>query len=252
MPEQGMLQKKWKNIYGILFAIVIVLKVLNCRYIKYNMEGDLYITMILVWRLTVERCIVQENIRRFLRLITRMMVGLFVIRMCRYDYFTYSDAMLAFTGYLYYIPLTMIPFLSYMAALCVGKSELEKPLRGTWYMWLMQVILAIGILTNGMHGWLFTHTISENGKEIYYHHWLYIVVLMWAGVFTVATFVTLMRRCSVSGVRTLWYVPVIPTLVGVALLVLYLICGGSPTIRGVKLYNLQEAYCFIYLALFEG
>jgi hypothetical protein len=66
-----------------------------------------------------------------------------------------------------------------------------------------------------------------------------------------ASAVIMIRKCSISAIRKYWYLPVLPMMIGLVLLAIYYISGGSPDINGVKIYNYQEVFCGAIAMMFE-
>ena len=120
--------------------------------------------------------------------------------------------------YAYYIPFTAVPLSGYLTALCVGKTEADRPLKRAKYLWFIEMLLCTAVLTNDLHQQAFR--LLDLASEAYTHGWLYYVTVVWSVFFTLASFTVLMRRCRISAVRSLWYIPMLPATLGALLLVI--------------------------------
>ena len=251
MPQLSRTQKKRITAFfvGALAAWVVSLISQPLTYLA-DASSIPYMGIILAWALTARRRIVQTNIRRLLILASSLMAFLFLLRQCRYSYFEHSPMIVRYLWYSYYIPLTAVPLSAYLTALCVGKPGADRPLRRAKYLWVFEALLCVAILTNDLHQWAF-HIIDRT-SGIYTYGWLYYAVVAWSVLFTLAAFMELLKRSRVSAVRSLWYIPVIPSVLAAALLIVYFAVGGSPMVHGFKLYNFQEIFCFLYVVLFEA
>ena len=251
MPKLSRIQKKRIAVFcaAALAAWVIGMIPKTLSY-WHNTSSILYLGILIAWALTVRRRVVQVDIRRLLTVASALMVSLFLARRCRYDYFGHSPAVMRYLWYAYYIPFTAVPLSGYLTALCVGKTEADRPLKRAKYLWFIEMLLCTAVLTNDLHQQAFR--LLDLASEAYTHGWLYYVTVVWSVFFTLASFTVLMRRCRISAVRSLWYIPMLPATLGALLLVIYFAAGGSPVIYGIKLYNLHEAFCFLFVVLFEG
>lgn len=115
---------------------------------------------------------------------------------------------------------------------------------------VLWILLCIAIMTNAFHGQVFH--IKDAAYEKYSYGMLYIMVVIWETVFAIAAFSVMTRKCRISAMRDYWYIPVIPSATAAALMIIYIIAGGSPTLFGIRLYKIQEAFCLLYVGLFEG
>lgn len=180
-----------------------------------------------------------------------MLLLLFVIRTVRYNSHFSNKEIRLYLWYAYYIPMTAIPLLSFFGALFVGKSDKEQLPRFTKLLWIVWFALAAGIMTNSLHQWLLI--INPNYPDTdYFHGWLYYVVLIWGICFAAISFATLMRKCRLSLSKRLWWVPVVPFVFCLFLFALYFLEGGSPTIAGHRLYNIQEVYTLMFIGCWES
>ena len=255
--KEGSLQMNIKKYSFPLFLLSWLLAaaityILNICGVLYNVGTVLYTTLLLSWALSVRQRVTRKNIRRWLLVVAALLMGLFFFRLVRYNFTQEIGVISRYAWYVYYIPFTAIPISAYLVSVCIGRVEED----GLWpkakLLILLEGVLSLFLLTNDFHGWLFHITDKKGGEFEYMYGWLYIVVILWGLGFTVAAFVQMIKNCSISAAKHRWYVPLVPSVAGMILLVWYYAYGGSPEWFGVNLYNLQEVFSFTFLSLFEG
>lgn len=250
----GITRESRRNIFlffAALLAAVLINTLSRDGFMATFLGSLLYCAILLAWDLTVRRRIVHRTMRRCMIAVAYAFLLLFFLRVCRY---LVPDGRMGLTRvlwYAYYLPLTAAPLLLLMGALCIGKRDADRPLRRMGWAWLLWAVLACAMMTNDLHGWAFyaDGVLSVDGK--YSLGWLYNLTVIWQTLFLSAGFTVMLRRSAISRCRRLAWVPLIPFALTVTLLVIYLLAGGSPTVRGYKLYNVQEVYCFGYIGFWE-
>lgn len=210
----------------------------------------LYCVAVVGWGLTIEYRILQKNVRMMLLTCAVFLILLFLMRICRYEFFASSSVIRQYMRYGYHVAFMIISLLSVMIALSVGKDEQERPLRHVKYLWIPQIIMCIIILTNSKHRWMFG--ITPFPVETFTHKWFYFVTVAWEIILGIAALAILLRRCLVLASRRKWYIPAFFVSFGLFLLIFYLVSGGAPKIGDLQIYNLQEAFAFMFISSFES
>lgn len=251
----AMISRESRRNIGLFLAALLVAALAN------SLGGDhcptaflgsqLYCAILLAWALTVRRRIIHRRIRRCMIAVAYAFVLLFFLRVCRYLTPEGEQTLTRLLWYAYYLPLTAAPLLMLMGAKCIGKTDADRPLHRMGWLWLLWALLAAGLLTNDLHGRAFyaDGPLLVNGR--YSYGWLYNLTVLWQAALLGACLAVMLRRSAVSGCRRLAWVPLIPFAWTVVLLLLYVIAGGSPTVGGYKLYNVQEVYCIGYVSFWE-
>ncbi|MBR1854756.1 MAG: hypothetical protein IJ794_16700 [Lachnospiraceae bacterium] len=221
-----------------------------------NISSHAYCAIIIAWMLTIRRRITQKRTRLYLMVGGLALLLLFLLRLMRWCYFAEAAVLERSLWYAYYIPFTLIPMLSLFLALGIGHEEEEDVQLVDWieagivvfWFWLQ-----IAVLTNDLHQRVFIiHDYGTDGV-IYSHGIGYYLIVVWCVLLTLTAFSLLVARCRVSGVRKLWWVPVSVAGIGVMLLVFYYLNGASsPVLFGIRLYNIQEAYAFLFIGMWEA
>ncbi|MBQ8934976.1 MAG: hypothetical protein IJ049_01045, partial [Oscillospiraceae bacterium] len=243
-----------RNIFLFLSAFLIaeIESVISPPGILFkSLSAILYTAILIAWTLTASRRVVQRSIRRCLIGVSMLFVLLFLLRMVRYTVAAPGTTLSRWLWYWYYLPMTAVPLLLFFSALCIGKTDADRPVRRAKWLWLPCAMLVLGIATNDLHGWAFYSELPLTGSGEYFYGWMYYVDAAWQAGLIFAAFVLMLRRCRLSRWRRLAWVPVLPFVLMLLLLLLYGVGGGSPTLYGHRLYNFQEVYCFGIIAFLE-
>ncbi len=244
--------KKIMLIFAGLFVVGIITCMIPVAVIKlHHIPASAYITMILIWAVTIRRRIVDAGIRHRILAACVFMVLLFFLRMCKFSYFPDDVYINEYLWYGYMVPLTAIPGCMFMAALNVepvGNKRLIRTIEKLLIVLL--VFVAAVVFTNGLHSFVYRITVHPD-KE-YTHEWFYWVILFVRIGLSIGVLYVLMRKCALSAAKKKWYIPVICISVSCILLTWYLINGGAPRIMGHKLFQLQEAVCIPFIIAFES
>ena len=251
MDRLGLTNKKVLGILIGLAAMAFIYGLFKSRIPHLDqMPSILYCTLFIAWGLMVRRRILNVHIKQRLLIASGFMVLLFVLRVSRFNFFDEVDFMSTILWYAYYIPMTVIPLLGFLAAHYTEPvRNINRVRRAERLLIAMEVIIICVVMTNDIHNFMFKIYDMQNND--YSRNWFYYVVIAWMVLLMVGAFVVLMKKCTFSSVRKLWYIPAICLLVGYALLIWYVIEGGSPTYFGVKLFHLHEAFCFPFITSFE-
>jgi len=251
MSERNIIENRRTAIFLAFFVLAVFSNLFPpIREHLYDIPALLYCALVISWSLSIRRRVVQRSIRMLLTASSVLMVLLFCFRICRYTLLTNLPALREYAWYAYYIPLCLIPLTGFLSALRVSRDDPDGPLRATLPLWIAGAVLSLLFMTNGIHGLAFRFTDAEHSS--YSHGSLYWVLVVWALFLCLATLVILLRCCRIRASRNLWYIPAGIMAAGIALLVVYFICGGSPQINGMKLYQLHEAVCFLFIGSIES
>ena len=245
--------KKQILVFGVALMVSWIIDIFPTSYYPASLVSSmLYAGLIIVWAVTRRMIIADKTISRFLLVGAAFLVLLFVLRICKWELFDESDIMRKYLWYAFYIPFVITPMFSLSAAFCIDRHEKGRVIRGLLPLWAVAVMLCLGIMANDLHGFMFKIEIYTSEKVVYSYGVLYYITFAWCILITVFAFIVLMRRCTLSMSRRLWYIPVLSSAFFFILIVIYYLVGGAPRIGGFKLYNLQEVYAFLYVFLWES
>lgn len=234
----------------ILVLLLAVSTTLPPFRVFHSPSTFLYMGLVLAWALTVQSRILNQRIRRLLLCCCAFMLLIFVLRVCRYDFFREFPRVSESLLYLYGVCYTMAALLSFLAALYTGRGEQQVKRWIPKALWTAEAVLCALMLTNPLHG-LF-YTFLPGSLDILTHGPVYFLMVSWCAVLAAATIALLLFRCRNSFSRNYWFLPAAGFALGAGLLTWYFFSGGAPQFRGVKLFNLQEAFCLTVILPFEA
>ena len=252
MERLSFSNKKIMLIFAGLFVTGMVTCMIPVSVIKLHyVPAFAYITMILIWAVSIRRRIVEDRIKHRILAACGFMIFLFFLRMCKFSYFPGDFLVNEYLWYGYTIPLTAIPICMFMAAFCVEPVGNKRLVGMTEKLLIASgVIISAVVLTNAYHSFVYRITVHPD-KE-YTHEWFYWVILVFRYGLSIGILYVLMKKCSLSAAKKKWYIPAICIAVSCILLIWYLINGGSPRIHGHKRFHLQEAVCIPFIIAFES
>ncbi|MCR5337805.1 MAG: hypothetical protein K6E75_04535 [Lachnospiraceae bacterium] len=219
------------------------------RFPTRALSSVLWGICVMLWAITIRQRIIQKKIRKYILISCFLFVSLFAFRMICYALpdELYRPAEIFKVGY--YLSMVPVPMCLLLSALSIGREEQDK-IPGAKSLYLASGILSLLIATNPLH-----HSLLRYEKEsikIQSHGWLYWIFVVWLVCLMIGSVVVMVRRCQLMHIKKHWWIPIVNSLFPMALLVIYLINGGSPFLFGVKLYLFQEAYCLLYIVFWES
>ena len=220
-------------------------------YMPHHLSAFCYIALIILWGMTLRRRLPDSAVSRRIIAACILMLLLFFLRICKFSFFPTNSLAQEYLWYLYYVPMTAIPLFMFTAALHMEPVENSRRVKliGKLLIIPESVVCAV-VLTNDLHGQVFDITVPPDVE--YSRRWFYYVTLVWILVLGLGALYVMMKKCVISSAKRLWYVPLLFVLAGVAMLILYGVCGGAPRIAGRNIYHLQEAFCLPFIAGVES
>ncbi|MBQ7615746.1 MAG: hypothetical protein IJU77_11925 [Butyrivibrio sp.] len=217
----------------------------------HGLASVLYGALVLIWGVSVSWRIPEKNVSRLLNMGAILTCLLFVLRLSRWNFFDYSEAISRYLWYLMYIPFLFVPLLSFFAAVLTKNRNSQKPLKHVLFLLPVTSLLLILVLTNDITGAIFSIE-YKNGGYTYHYRPVYYFIVVWEIVISILVFVVLMKCCNLSLSRRRWYVPAGLFATGLSALLAYMIHGGSFYLHGINLYNIQEVWAFIFTVPWEA
>lgn len=214
----------------------------------HRIPSVLFCCIVAAWAYTVSERVLHERIRFYLIFGAYALASLFLIRECRWVFFESIPKLSNLLIYAYYIPIILVPVCVLGVSLCIDRPKEMKGDRYIWSFWVMAAVLVSIILTNERHH-LF---LVIDGDGHIDHRLVYYIIVLYEVILVSVSFLITMRRCTLSVVKDRWYIPVSAAGVGMLLLFIYFIVGGSPTVAGRKLYHIHEVYSLLFIGFLEG
>jgi hypothetical protein len=159
----------------------------------------IYIALYIGWGISVNKRIIQVQVRHYLISVSGLMVFWFVIRSTNY-FFTTDAEIERYLWYWYYLPLLFIPLFSLFVAISLGRpanAKLSKPTLLLFY--IPTVLCLLLVLTNDFHQLVFSFPEGEvwtddNMRYAFGYH----CVLGWEILCALAAFVIMLIKCRHS------------------------------------------------------
>ena len=168
------------TVFLLLFLFAAVMNILVQLSVSLSgLPAVVYCFLLIAWGAYVYLRIVHRRIRLDVIAITCFLIGLFIVRLCRYFLFRHSLTIDRYMWYLYYIPYITMPMLTLDAASCVGKSERTKMPIIIGVLWTAAVLLMLGVLTNDLHHFLLRFGDMHDYSGTVMYNWLYVLVAVW-------------------------------------------------------------------------
>lgn len=205
-------------IAAVCFVLVVICRLLgNSGFYTRPMgliRSGVYIFLFAAWGVLLSRRIIQVQLRRYMVGIAGFMVFGFLMRTLKY-HFIPQEAMpglTRFVWYAYYIPMLMIPLLSLLAAVSLGKSEKYRTPLSLRLLWIPTALLVLTVLTNDLHQMVFSFPAEYPvwTDDHYGYGMLYWVVLAWIAVIVFLAFGMILYKCRIPRSKTFLWLPLIP------------------------------------------
>lgn len=253
-----MVSSKKTKLYIVAFLLMIVAAALShalmrSYYLTSAIGTVLYMVIIGAWSFTIRRRILDERCRSILSWLCYGMMLWLLLRMCKSD-LIYSPAASRFCWYLYYIPMTVLPYLIFYISILVQRPEEEAVPDWIKRLGFGIVPLTLLVLTNDFHQMTFRFPVPlSNWKENMPYHYgpFYYLIVLWMILNGVAALLILAQKKRLSQTRRLAWLPILPVVVGVVLLLLYAI-GMIPAVMGRQPFQIQEVICLMCIGFLEG
>jgi len=234
-----------------LFLLVLFLwaeweRVINENLFGRSGENLIFCVMVIAWAIFLKRRITDDRNRKLLICIAGSLVLLIVLRTFKYSILEKNSIL----WYMYYLPLTGIPYLTFLMAKGLYGKQNEK--KQTMEKWLLVGLVIINgmVISNNIHQMVFYFP-DPKDIDTYNYRIGYYLTVVWIVVFVAATFYHLYRACSLPQSRSKMWVPMIPTLVGTALLVISAV-GAVPRINDTRIYLFHEITLVMVIAIVEA
>ena len=233
-------------------AVIFINMVLSVKvslYISYlhDLSSVIFGTLIMMWGRGIRSRVIHKRTRNCLTGVSWTLFSLYLIRVCRWEFFGQTPFLDHICWYFYYMVFITVPLLSFHAA--AGISREQNSCNTVLKLaWISGVLLTAATATNGIHGML----LKFGDEDSYTHGLLYYLLTTYSVLMSFGVLIVLIRCCRLSECRSQIYVPLLMSGAGMAMLVWYNIVGGSPRIFDIKLFYMQDAYSLIVTGLWEG
>ncbi|MBO4928320.1 MAG: hypothetical protein J5379_08755 [Clostridiales bacterium] len=174
-------QRKRILIFVAVFTFIMLYNFLN-TFIPgktHDIISFAYMGFVVVWYLSIRERVISTAMRRHFLIGAASLVLLFLIRICKWNYFGMFPVANEFLQYLTYVPIILLPLVSLNISLRVGVYDPKRTREMTTLLWIVGIGLCISVLTNSMHDFVFVIH-RPVGDTLKYNYG--------AGYFTIAVF----------------------------------------------------------------
>ena len=245
-----------------MIAAVLIALAVTCRMLGNNgfylqtlglVRSGIYIFLFAVWGILLVRRIIQVQLRRYMIGIACSMVFWFLLRTLKYHFIpaeTLPDAVRV-TWYAYYISMLILPTLSLLAAVSLGKPEQYRtplPLR---LLWIPTALLVLTVLTNDLHQTVFSFPAEFPvwTDKHYNYGIMYWVVMVWIAVSMLLAFGIILRKCRIPRNKIFLWLPLIPFLLMFIYVILYI---TAHSVIAPFAGDMIAVYCVLIALIFES
>lgn len=255
-----MMKSNSKKYSTILCVILAIFTARVLRQIGFQVEDPLdlcliilrasiYIGLFIAWCISVRNRIIQPQVRRYLTLVSALMVFWMTVRTIRYSL---DECMwlMRYLWYLYYLPMLFIPLLSVFVSLSLGKPDNFRLPKWTKFLYIPTAALLLLVLTNDLHQLVFVFpedaVVWGNDYSYAFGYFLTVGCIV---LCMITTLVTMLIKCRIPHSRTVLMLPFIPTMVVLIYGVLY--CLRVPWSRFLA-GDVTVVFCLLIIAILES
>lgn len=196
--------------------------------------------------------IADARMRRILTSAAGMIVLFVLFRGMKYHAFQGMDQVERILWYLYYLPILFLPTLSLWAALALDVKDRKSYVFGCSWTGLLSGALLLCVLTNDFHQKVFRFLPDfQNWDSDYSHGVAYYVVAAWTLLTFIGSIAVMTKKCRVSSSKFLFWIPLIPVLIGIVYTVLYGL-GLAIKYQGINVIEVPEVACFVMACFWES
>lgn len=210
----------------------------------------IHIAMLAIWNVSIRQRVVHSHIRSYIQGIGGLMLFWIFIRTIKHGIFGYIDPAARFLWYCFYISIILIPLLSFLAALCIGKPENWRPERKYNLFFILAALLILGVLTNDYHqlAFSFEPNFVDWGSS-YSYQILYFLVAFWVTGFSLATIGLFFKNSYIPHTRKRVWIPLGVIGLGIIYSILYAIDNSKTSFGFIEM---TAMLCVLGAALWES
>lgn len=206
----------------------------------------IYIGLLSAWCVSIERRIINKQIKHFLMGTGILMIFWIAVRTVKWRFFSPFDVIGRYLWYCYYIPMILVPLLGVFIIICSGKSENYTLPKKMNFFFIPAFMLTAVVMTNDFHQLVFRFTDGiENYNDQYTYGFLFYVVIAWFVALGFYFVVMLLIKSRVPGSKTFQKMPVIIMVSAVVFWILY-------AFRLIFNVDLTAVDCLIIALLLES
>ena len=214
------------------------------------LRSAIYIALMTGWGISLRQRIIQAQVRRRLMAIAALCVFWLCIRTVKF-FLAAAPAVTRCLWYGYYFPMLLIPPLSVLVALSLGKPENYRLPRWKNLLYLPAVFLLLLVLTNDFHQLVFSFPADAAAWLDTEHTYGagYFAVMGWIVLGMGAAILIMLFKCRIPHSRVTLWLPFVP--VGLAVLYTVLYVTGLSWLRDIA-GDMTVVQCLLLAAGMES
>ena len=203
----------------------------------------------IMWTVSIQSRITKRREKRYFTMLGAFMLLLMVLRAVKFSFFLTNEWLERHLWYGYYIPIILMPLISLFIALCLGKTDEDKPNKIIKLLYIPAAALIAGVITNDSHQLAFAFKPGfDNWTHDYSYGILYYLVILWIIVCTLAALIITVSFSTVSGSKKKGFIPLAVIAVSLAGVAVYIFTD----FRYTRIMNVPELFCFCVAAFWES
>ena len=209
-----------------------------------------FIGLFSAWGVSVNKRVVQQQVRRYLIYVSCLMVFWLTVREMRYR-IVVDETARRYLWYCYYIAILLIPLIALFVSLSLKRSENYRLPKAVGIVTVPTVLLLLAVLTNEYHQLVFTFpegAIMTNEVDYSYGP-LYYILTAWVFLLAAASFVTMLTKTRNPKSRRLAWLPILPFPIAMLYFSLYAL-----RVSFVLTYlgDITVIWCLVFTGYFEA
>lgn len=191
---------------GLLITAMVVCAVLARVLGKFDVfpvplglvRTMIYISLYIGWGFSVNRRILQAQVRRYMTGVSFLAVFWFIVRSIKY-FFISDPGVIRQLWYWFYFPMLFIPLFSVFVSMSLGKPESYRLPKWTTLLYIPTLLFLLLVLSNDFHQLVFSFPAgtvwsdSDNGYEYGYY-----LVIGWEILCALSAFAVMLVKCRMT------------------------------------------------------
>ena len=211
---------------SILFALSVLALIAFAMWLRYasrhifhspavsHLRSGIYVFLFSAWCYSLWTRIVQTQVRRYLLVISALMVLWILLRSIKFS--IENTEAERWLWYFYYFPMLFIPMLSVFVSRSLGKGEDFRIPRWTKILYFPTLLLLLLVLTNDLHQQVFSFPSGVLSDREYRYEGGYFFVLGWATLCAGFALLSMVKNCRIPRSRRIRWLPLVPLALSLA------------------------------------
>ena len=237
-------------VIGFLFAFFVIGSIANVTWNEpLSFTGTMvFSALFIIWTSSVRSRIINRRLRRYFVFLGLLMLLWMVERAVKFCLFFNSVTLERYLWYAYYIPIIIMPLLSLMIALSLGKTDDERLSAKLRLLYIPAALLIVAVMSNDFHQQAFRFIAGLDNYETKTYAIVYYLVLLWIALCVFATLALTLRFSNTGAGKRRGLVPLTVILLSFAFVAVYIFTD----FRHTRMLNVPELFCFSVAAYWEA